>query len=578
MEEEPSKDIREYLAVVRRHKVQILCITVLVSAAAATVAFTLPSVYRSSAVILVQEQEVPPDLVRSTVTSFADERIQVIGQRVLTRGVLLPLVEKYDLYPNYRRRATDEAVVDRMRRDITISTVDANMSDRGSGRRVNATIAFRISYDSPYPDRAQKVVSELVDLYLYENVKARQQSVAETTTFLAQEADRLAGQIQEIEANLAEFKRRNVGRTPDLSTVNRQLAERTQSELMSIGRDISILQDRKLALEAQLSTLRPHMPAANGQGDLMLTPEERLRALQAEYTRSSAVFGEDHPDMRRMRREMAALKAQLEGRVVSVEAAGADPEALRALEAELVALKERYAEDHPEIKRVRRAIAALNAGGQPAAADGGPLMIAPKAAARPPDNPAYIAIATQLDNTQRELAHLTAQRDDLREMQRSYDSLLMEMPEIEREYNDLTRDYDNARNRYRDIKAKQMEAEIAQELERDRKAERFSVGEPASLPRKPTSPNRMQIALVGFAGALGSGVGLAWLRDMINPAVKGPLELARLVRVPLLTSIPYIETRRERRAVRRRTWLVALLTLLLTIVLVVGIHYAIKLR
>ena len=192
MEEESSKDIREYLGTVRRHSVQILAVAAVLAAVAIAVAIGLPPVYRSSATILVQEQEVPPDLVRSTITSFADERIQVISQQVMTRAVLMQLVDKYGLYEKYRDRATNEDIVERMRKDIKLTTVDANISDRSSGRRVNATIAFEISYDSPDPERAQKVVNELVSLYLNENVKARQQSVAETTAFLAQESDRLA--------------------------------------------------------------------------------------------------------------------------------------------------------------------------------------------------------------------------------------------------------------------------------------------------------------------------------------------------------------------------------------------------
>ena len=203
MEEVSSKDIREYLAILRRHKVQILAVAAVLAAVAAAVAIGLPPVYRSTATILVQEQEIPPDLVRSTITSFADERIQVISQQVMTRAVLMQLVDKYGLYEKYRERATNEETVERMRKDIKLTTVDANMSDRSSGRRVNATIAFEIAYDSPYPEQAQQVVNELVTLYLNENVKARQQSVAETAAFLTQEADRLAKQIQDIEANLA---------------------------------------------------------------------------------------------------------------------------------------------------------------------------------------------------------------------------------------------------------------------------------------------------------------------------------------------------------------------------------------
>ena len=190
MEEEVSrqvdsgKDAREYLAALRRHKVQIVAVTAVLAAVSVVVAIALPPVYRSSATILVQEQEVPPDLVRSTITSFADERIQVISQQVMTRAVLLQLIDKYDLYEKYRGRMTSEDILERMRKDIKLSTVNADISDRSSGRRVNATIAFKISYDAPQPDSAQKVVDELVSLYLNENVKARQQSVAETTAFL----------------------------------------------------------------------------------------------------------------------------------------------------------------------------------------------------------------------------------------------------------------------------------------------------------------------------------------------------------------------------------------------------------
>ena len=216
--------------------------------------------YRSTATILVQEQEIPTDLVRSTITSFADERIQVISQQVMTRAVLLELVDKFGLYEKYRGRETNEVIVERMRKDIQLTTVDANVSDRSSGRRVNATIAFDLSYDSPDPDRAQKVVNELVSLYLQENAKARQQSAAETTAFLTQEADRLAKQIQEIESNLAAFKRRYAGRTPESSAVNMQLAERTESELLRIDREMSMLQDRRLSLEAQLPLIKPNAP------------------------------------------------------------------------------------------------------------------------------------------------------------------------------------------------------------------------------------------------------------------------------------------------------------------------------
>jgi len=568
---ETGKGAGEYLAVLRRHKVQITTVAAVLAAAAVFAAIALPPIFRSTATILVQEQEVPPELVRSTITSFADERIQVISQQVMTRSVLLQLVDKYDLYKKYRGRLSVEDILDRMRKDIKISTVNADISDRSSGRRVNATIAFTISYDAPQPEQAQKVVEELTSLYLNENVKARQQSVAETTAFLTQEADRLAKQIQDIEAKLAVFKRRNVGRMPDSSAVNVSLSERTETELQRVEREISLHEDRKLMLEAQLAQLRSNAPTIGATGERVSSPEERLRALRAQYASLSAVYGADHPDVRRVKREIAALEAG-----TGTQGKADTTDQIKKLEGELAAAKERYGDDHPDVQRLNRSIAALKAAHAKAPAARASSKGLGVDSIQPTDNPAYVVLATQLDNTKREQAQLVTQRDDLRAKQRTYDARLLQIPEVEREYSELTRDYGNAQTRYREIKAKQMQAEGAMELERDSKAERFSLSEPANLPHAPFSPNRPMILMVGLVASLGGGLGLALLRDAISSSVKSPAELARLARVPILTPIPYIETQSDRDAGRRRTMALVGMYLTLATILLAALHYFAK--
>lgn len=574
MELQTGKDPREYLATLRRHVFQIVAVAAALAAVSVALAIGLPPVFRASATILVQEQEVPPDLVRSTITSFADERIQVIGQQIMNRAVLLDMVARHDLYPKFRNRIPDDEIVERMRKDITLTTVDATISERGSGRRVNATIAFRISYDSPDAESAQRVANELASLYLNENIKARQQSAAETTAFLTEESQRLAKQIQEIEANLAAFKRRYAGRLPETASVNMQLSERTESELLRVERDISMLQDRKLSLESQLAFVKPNAGPATGKGaESALTPEERLRTLQAQYASASAVYGADHPDIRRMRREIAALKAETGAPASERETA----EQRKKLEAELAALRERYSDDHPDVQRLKRSIAALdNAGSRDTASSQGAVKRPVPEAGLKADNPAYVALTNEIESARRQIAQLNALRDDLRAKQRAYDARLLQTPEIEREYRELTRDYDNAQERYRDVKAKQMQAEVAQELEKDRKAERFVLGEPATTPLTPASPNRLRILMVGLAASLGSGVGLAFLRDALDPSVKGPLELARLARLPILTPIPYIETLAERRTRRRLGAIAATLSVLIAVAFLLAVHLYLK--
>jgi hypothetical protein len=193
-----------------------------------------------------------------------------------------------------------------------------------------------------------------------------------------------------------------------------------------------------------------------------------------------------------------------------------------------------------------------------------------------PENPAYLALVAQIEGAQREINHLVALREDLRNQQRTYDARLLQIPEVEREYQNLTRDYQNAQARYREIKAKQLQAEGSQELEKDRRAERFSVGEPANLPERPLSPNRPLIAFLGVIAGLIGGLSVAGLIEAFDPSVKGPLELARLATVPILMAIPYIETHRERFRKRLRLWIVLGFACLMGAAVLLGIHHFLR--
>ena len=81
--EEETKDLREYLSAFRRRKKQILGAVIILFAISAAVAALWPAAYRSTATILIEQQEMPTDLVRSTISSYADQRIQVISQQVM---------------------------------------------------------------------------------------------------------------------------------------------------------------------------------------------------------------------------------------------------------------------------------------------------------------------------------------------------------------------------------------------------------------------------------------------------------------------------------------------------------------
>ena len=537
--EEQTKDLKDYLAALRRRKKQILTVVGVLALISVAVAFMLPPVYRSSATILIEEQEIPTDLVRSTINGYADQRVQVITQQVMTRANLMQIVDKYNLYTQKRRHETTEEILKRMRNDIKFNLVSADVIDRRSGVKTVATIAFTLAYDGETPDKAQKVDSELTTLYLNQNLKTRQEQSAETTSFLTDVASKLSNHISEIEAKLAAFKAKNVGRLPELAALNMQMRDRTDSQVMEADRQISMLEERQFYLEGQLAQMKPNTPMISASGERILDPDERLKALQAQYAGMSGVYSPDYPDLVKMRREIAALKKATGGEDDSDEQA----KQLTRMQTELTVMRQKYSDEFPDVVKLKKSIAALEKAQSKAAAAG--HVDEPKI--KKPENPAYITLQSQLESTKAELKSMRTKREELKAQMVTYETDIQKTPQVEREYLDLNRDHENSLRSYQEIKAKQLDAKVSQELEKDSKGERFSLIDPPDLPEKPHSPNRPAILLLGLILSLGGGVAYTGVLESMDTSVKSSRTLARLLTAPLLSVIPYVENVEDKR-------------------------------
>lgn len=544
-----QRTLRDYLQIVHHRRGLLLGVLLTLLIISAVVAATLPAVYRSSATILIKEQEIPQELVRSTITSFADERIQVISQQVLTRATLIALVEKYDLYADDRKRLTSDEIVSRVRADIRLVPISADVTDRRTGSPVKSTIAFSLSFDSRSAASAQKIANDLVTLFLNENVKNRQQKAAETTSFLDDEARRMSERISELEEKLALFKRRNQGRTPDLGMANLLGTDRSEADLARVDREVAFLQDRRSQLQSQLAETRPNLPVTSAQGG-NLEPEDRLRLLENQLVTLTSQYREDHPDLARVRREIASLKADAKGAVTDAAPLAIDRQAqLEQLGAEIAALRKRYSDSHPDVQRLQRTYAALEGvvrEGQSARA------AKPAAAPRPPDNPVFLGLRSQLAITESQIASLQAEREEVRSRLAQLSSRLSQTPEVEREFLELVRELDLSRNRFREIRDKQMQAEVAEQLERSRKAERFTIIEPPIYPEKPYRPNRQLILLMGVLLSAVAAFAAVAVAHGLDQTVHSQKDVIRVMQVPMLAVVPAqgsaLSSRRRRRA------------------------------
>ena len=527
--EEQTKDLRDYIDAFRRRRTQVLVIFTVLFIITLLAAFLWPPTYRSTATILIEEQAIPSDLVRSTITTYAWQRIQTISQRVMSRANLLEIVDKYKLYESKRARETSEEIIGRMRVDIKLEPVSAQVIDPRSGRPTAATIAFTLSFDGENPAVSQKVASELTTLYLNENIRSRTEKVAETYDFLTDEANKLNQQIADYEKLLATFKEKNVNRLPELREFNMQQINRTETELRDLQNDVRSLEQRKVFIEAQLSQVQPSGPAFSTDGQPVLNTAARLKALKTEYAVFSVKYSTVHPDVIRLKREIEGLEKQ----TGTVSNRQEEAKKLSQLRAELATAREKYSDDHPDVMSLNRHIEALEASLK--VPQGLPEN---SAAAEKPDNPIYISLKTQLEGIEIGLRDAVVKREQLKAKLESHEMRIIQTPQVEREYLNIMRDYNNARDKYRDLKAKQMEAQVGQELEKERKGERFSLIDPPQLPEEPIKPNRPAILFLGLIFSLGSSLGYVAVAEAMGNTVRRR-SLAMDLGTALLSVIPY---------------------------------------
>ncbi len=536
--------LKDYVAILRRRSQLFMWIAGPILSIGVAIAFGLPAIYVSSGTILIEQQEIPEHLVRSTVISLADERISVATQRVMTFEKLAPVVDKFNLYRD-EEGATLAGRVAQLKRNTAVEILESEVI-RGPvvGNNVN-NVAFTVSFGNPSPVLARDVAADLVELYLNENRQARQERAAETTEFLAREARRLKDEIAVKESELAQFKSQYSDAMPELSSLNMQLMDRTERDLETIEREIRTLRERQTLLESELAQLSPYSVVFNEEGSAVLSSRDRLKMLQRRYVQLSAVYSPDHPDVQRVKREIESLAEQTGAAGISMSMLQSD---LVARRNELAGAADKYSPDHPDVVRLTRIVANLEA----AIAANPTSGRSRGTAAAEPDNPEYIQRSVQLQGTRTELRALVARRAELQRRLDDYERRLMRMPEIERQYSELSRGYEQLVEQYGEVERNQRESEIALTLESESRGERFTVLDSPTLASGPSSPNRPAILLLAIVLAFAVGAGTLGIAEVSDTKVRGAKDVESLLEMPPLAVVPRILNDADTRALRVR--------------------------
>ena len=296
------KTAQDFIDILRRRRRVIMITATAVFVIAAVTAFLIPPQYRSSSTILIEEQEVPRDYVNTTVTSFAEQRLQTINQRIMGTDKLLEIMKKFNLYPDLKQKWTTEEIVAKLRKDIKLGTISADVIDPRTGMPKPATIAFTLSYEGENPQVVQQVAGELASLYLAENLATRERQSQGTTSFMEEGMQEVKAHLAETDAKIAAYKQKNVTALPELVQANLQIAESVDRDLTALNEQVRGLKEKESYTKSQLDSVST---------DAASQDKTRLAELRVRLGELKTRLTDEHPDVIKTKSELADTLKQL---------------------------------------------------------------------------------------------------------------------------------------------------------------------------------------------------------------------------------------------------------------------------
>ena len=415
----------DYLAMLRRRLAVILLPTLLVPVAAYFLSYAFTSRFTSQSLILVETQKVPEGYVQPVVTSAIAQRIATMQQQVLSQNRLQPMIERLGLA---KGKSADE-VIDGIRKNFVIEGVAPDVSGSRNHRTGQSDVpGFYLNFTADSASTAQQVCTELTSMLLAENLKTREQVAQSTTEFLVRQVEQAKRDLDDQDAKLATFKKKYIGQLPGDEDNNVKLLMGMDSQLdantLALNR---AQQDRAYAqsiLSQQLGAWKASQAAMNPE-----SLEKQLEELQNQLISLRTRYTDDHPDVLKVQSHIAEVKRKL-AEVNDASAQGSNSG------------EKGTANEPAEIQQLRLQI-------------------------------------HQYDGT---IAQATREQQRLQDAIHASQGRLALSPAVEEQYKLLTRDYETAQKVYNDLMVKKSASEIQTDMERRQQGEQMTLLNPASFP------------------------------------------------------------------------------------------------
>jgi polysaccharide biosynthesis transport protein len=526
-QEQRVRTTEDYWAMLRRQRWVILASAFICWVLVWGVGWLLPSSYVSDAVVLVQQQQVSPNLVQPSVSVSLEAQLESIRQQVLSRTRLQPIIDSHHLYPKHRGLLAlfdpSDPVEQMATKDIQIKLVETPSRSNNQ----ETLTAFDISYSAPTPELAQAVNEELTELFVQEHAASQARFSQTTTSFLQTELADARADLDAQDAKVKAFKAQHAGELPDQLQGNLQVLAGLQVELQNNARALSGAQQQKLYLQSIVQQYQSAQSDLGGSGT-GVTPsslDDQLKNLEMQLAQERSQYTDNYPDVIALKDQIAKtkeLKKQTEAQIAKADKSDKNGDTLSAGALEVQ--------------------------------NGSPTQI--------------MQIQSQLKANQLEIQSLQAEQRKIQGQMADYQARLNAAPMIEQQLDEISRGYLESSKNYDTLQGKLQDSELASSLQQNQQGEQFSIVSPPSFPTTPSAPNHLLISLGGLGAGVILGLMLAVLLEFTDVRVQKESDLEGIVSARVLVGIPKLSTAVEdrRRVILRWVERGAVLAMLVLVV------------
>lgn len=494
----------DYWAILRRRMWVILVPAILGPIVAVVITFFLHEQYKSTTLVLVEDQKVPDNIAHSVVTDDLNVRLSSMQEQILSRTRLQPIIEKFGLFKGDVNKLPMEDLVDRLRTAIEVTPVRAM-----SGTRPGGLPGFYINVTLDNARTAQQVCAEITSMFTEQNLKDREANAQGTTSFIQSRLDEAQRDLNDRDAKLAAFKAQHIGQLPTETDQNINILNGLNTQLDGVNQAISRAQTEKALFNSMLTQALATASSSQSKGGDPDVLQKQMDDLRNQLAIAQSKYTDDHPDVKSLKVRIADLQKKID----SGETAVADKP-----------------QDNPAPTK------AANTAAPDKPAD------KPEKSTKPtlPETPQVQQLRQQIFLADQTIKEKSKEQAEVLQKIHMYEARIQMTPAVEEQYKVLSRDYNTSVENYNELLKKLNDAQMSKGLESRQLGETFDVMDPANLPERPSFPNRWIFAGGGLAAGLALGFGIALIFEMGDKAIRTDRDVEALLGLRTLAMVPVV--------------------------------------